>query len=224
MKSKLQQELKEKIREGIKPSDLKKLKEKNNSSNYSSPGGIPTPPPTPPFKPQKEDHTPPPISIDPVPELKNQLEQLEQNNQRLLAKIQELEQPLNPTIELWKKRYFDLEKQTNERWKELDQTIFRLKEKLRKKHQENKELIEKYSNLENPTKNKEQVKENKLKSFYCDGCQLNKSGDYIIRKVDAPFEPRLHGRTCYLCLACAPYVKELNDTTFATETNPYQIE
>ena len=99
MKSKLQQELKEKIREGIKPSDLKKLKEKNNSSNYSSLGGIPTPPPTPPFKPQKEDHTPPPISIDPVPELKNQLEQLEQNNQRLLAKIQELEQPLNPTIE-----------------------------------------------------------------------------------------------------------------------------
>jgi len=33
----------------------------------------------------------------------------------LQTKIKELQQPINPTIELWKTRYFDLEKKTNEK-------------------------------------------------------------------------------------------------------------
>src|SRR5437870_29739 len=67
------------------------------------------------------------------------------------------------------------------------------------------------------------IKEPVNKTFFCDNCQITKTGIFIKRKVDAPFEPRLHGKTCYLCSSCSPYVKELNDTTFDKDNNPYKI-
>ena len=57
-----QQELKEKIKEGVKPSQIKR-QNKNNYSNYSNQQQLPTPPPTPPLKPVKTDILPSPISI-----------------------------------------------------------------------------------------------------------------------------------------------------------------
>ena len=85
--------------------------------------------------------------------------------------------------------------------------------------EQNKSLIEK----KNPEETTRENKEPTNKTFFCDGCQLTKQGNYIKKKIDSPFEPRLHGRTCYLCSACSPYYKELNDTTFDKENNPYKL-
>jgi len=58
-KDQLAQELREKLKEGIKPSDLKKPREKN--SQTISTLGILTPLSTPPLKPTKEGNSPSPI-------------------------------------------------------------------------------------------------------------------------------------------------------------------
>lgn len=78
--------------------------------------------------------------------------------------------------------------------------------------------------LKSEANNKEIIKESPNKSFFCDNCQLTKTGTYIKRKVDSPFEPRMHGRICYLCSACSPYVKELSEVNFDKEDNPYKLE
>lgn len=80
-----------------------------------------------------------------------------QNKQikELKNQIQELQNPINPTIELWKKRYFDLEKEFHHKGAEQSETIIRLKEKLREKDNEKQQLIEKYSQLEKRANYKE---------------------------------------------------------------------
>jgi len=67
------------------------------------------------------------------------------------------------------------------------------------------------------------------KTFYCDNCQMVKNGSfsegsYYKRKVDAPFEPRMHKKLCYICLACSPYVKEYNEAQDQDRSdNPYKL-
>ena len=56
----------------------------------------------------------------------------------------------------------------------------------------------------------------KKKTYLCDNCQQVKEGSfaegsYVKRLVDAPFEPRMHKRVCYICPPCQPYVKEYNE-------------
>src|SRR5205823_3793237 len=60
-KDQLQQELKEKIKEGIKPSDLKKKKTGENI------GSIPTPPPPPPIIDKEEKPNQNPVNSDDLP-------------------------------------------------------------------------------------------------------------------------------------------------------------
>ena len=83
-KSELQKELKEKVKAGVKPSDLKKLK------RSKSLGDIPTPPPLP---------DPPNILLqDQLKEKQKEIEklrkQLEETNQKLTETKQELDQSL----------------------------------------------------------------------------------------------------------------------------------
>ncbi|CFW93333.1 protein of unknown function [endosymbiont DhMRE of Dentiscutata heterogama] len=58
-KTQLQKEINEKVKPGLKPSDLKKQRAKNRTVKNNIPTysdqGIPTPPPTPPFKPVKDN-------------------------------------------------------------------------------------------------------------------------------------------------------------------------
>jgi hypothetical protein len=106
--------------------------------------------------------------------------------------------------------------QLQEQNKEYKQIISKLEAKIEKQYKTIQEL-------KNQDKNTDKDKQITNKTFFCDSCQLTKQGEYIKRKVDAPFEPRLHGRICYLCSSCSPYIKELNDTTFEKDNNPYQI-
>ena len=71
-------------------------------------------------------------SLQPDPVVKNEsLQPKEILQPPNRSRCQELEKPINPTIELWKTRYFDLEKETNQKLKEQSETILRLKERLR---------------------------------------------------------------------------------------------
>jgi hypothetical protein len=63
--------------------------------------------------------------------------------------------------------------------------------------------------------------------FYCNNCQLIKEGNfqqgsYVKRRVDAPFEPRMNKKICFICLACSPYVKEYNEAQDENKNNPYK--
>jgi DNA repair exonuclease SbcCD ATPase subunit len=95
--------------------------------------------------------------------------------------------------------------------KEVEKALQEANEKIRSLETKNKSLIQNTTNLEIPVKNTDETKQTNNKIFFCDSCQLNKQGEYIKRIVDAPFEPRLHGRTCYLCPSCAPYTKEVKE-------------
>jgi hypothetical protein len=65
--------------------------------------------------------------------------------------------------------------------------------------------------------------------FYCDNCRLIKEGNfqqgsYVKRKVDAPFEPRMHKKICFICQDCQPYVKEYNEAQDRNkDDNPYKL-
>ena len=66
--------------------------------------------------------------------------------------------------------------------------------------------------------------------FYCDNCQLIKEGNfsqgsYLKRKADAPFEPRMHKKICFICQECRPYVKEYNEAQEQDRNeNPYKLK
>jgi len=251
-KTKLQQELKEKIKEGIKPSDLKK-KGKNISQ-------IPTPPASPVIvpvdkkpskKPGKSNDLPPPIvqgESKKIKELEKDLNFWKTTASNHLSSLQKLtaeNDSLQLEIKELKKKPIQLNQAQEEALKEANQKI-REQEKENKQWQEvvkksnlliadkeqiikelqskNNSLIENITRLENQTKTTTNIKETTNKPFFCDGCQLTKQGEYIKRKVDAPFEPRLHGRICYLCPSCSPYVKELNDTNYNQDNNPYKYD
>jgi len=102
--------------------------------------------------------------VKPLESVKPMIENVKpcSNCPQLETKIQELQKPINPTIELWKDRYFDLEKKTNQQLREQQETINRLKQKLQEKYNENNQLIEKYTRLENTSINKD----NSLSNLY----------------------------------------------------------
>ncbi|KLL03476.1 MAG: hypothetical protein MRERV_40c013 [Mycoplasmataceae bacterium RV_VA103A] len=237
-----QQELKEKIKEGVKPSQIKG--QNKNNILHNSTHGIPTPPPTPPLKPTQTDNLPPPISISEnkqIKELQGQvkywsntatnylksLQKLTAENDNLKEEIKK-SKPTKTQSELEKalqeanEKIRDQEKSLNNKKSEEQQKNNLLQENIKKlqtKTNEQEKIIE---SLQNQAKNRDNNQEQPIKSFFCDGCQLTKTGTFIKRKIDSPFEPRLHGRTCYLCPSCSPYYKELNDTNFEKDNNPYR--
>src|SRR4051812_31438179 len=104
-KDNLQQELKEKVKEGVKPSDLKKLKRSKSESDLA----VPPPPPLPPdhllhdqlkekqreietLRQKVED------SANKVSESK-QVEELRQANQKIAQELKELKQQLDQSLE-----------------------------------------------------------------------------------------------------------------------------
>ena len=205
-KDNLHKELKEKIKQGIKPSDLKKKKVKPESKEdegYESEEEsiiVPTVP------------TPPPL---PNQEIKN-----------LQTKITALERQLQ-TYKDFKEADLKIKEKYKEEIKEKDQIITKHEQSinnLQTKIQEQYKTISELKNQEkNTIKDKGEVKEPVNKTFFCDSCQLTKTGTITKRTADCPFEPRLHGRVVYLCSSCSPYIKELNDTTFDPDNNPYKI-
>jgi DNA repair exonuclease SbcCD ATPase subunit len=200
-KPELQKELLEKVKEGIKPSDLKKKKASNKSDQIDQ--SIPEAPITPNQQIknlQKE-----------VSSLKKQLQTYKDFKEADLK----IKENLKSEIEELKK----IIEKSNTLITDKEQEITKYKENI--KHLEAKIKKQDKTPTKNSINNKEETKE--TKTFFCDSCQLTKQGTFIKRKVDAPFEPRLHGRICYLCSSCSPYIKELNDTTFDKDNNPYKL-
>ena len=258
-KTDLQKELLEKVKGGIKPSDLKKpsklpkspspisINEERSLSDFSKSDDegyfseeeqkIPTPP----ILPTKQ-----------IKELQNQVNfwsTTAQNHLKSLqlaqAKVSNLEEEVKelknlktPKSEsellIEKNKQIEIIALENEKNKkkvkeleislkslknkiELDkETISKLQEKVKEQHKT-------MEDLQKQSKSKENDKQEPIKTFFCDSCQLTKTGTYIKRKVDAPFESRLHGRVCYLCSSCSPYVKELSEPNFDKDNNPYRI-
>lgn len=103
--------------------------------------------------------------------------------------------------------------------------------KIKELQEQNKSLRENITNQENQAKTQQNIKETKeigtqteSTYFYCDNCQQNKHGSYIIRKIDSPFEPRTHKKLCYICSSCQKYTKEYNEKeNWKEEDNPYKL-
>ncbi|CAG8778267.1 2836_t:CDS:1, partial [Racocetra persica] len=206
-KQEFQQELKEKIKEGVKLSDLKKKKLEGNSTQFIH--GIPTPPPTPPLKPTQEDNLPPPIRISEnkqIKELQGQvkywsntaanylksLQKLTAENDNLKEEIKKIK-PTKTQTELEKAlqeaNQKIREKSLNNKKSEEQQKNNLLQENIKKLQTKINEQEKTIESLQNQAKNKDNNQEQPIKSFFCDGCQLTKSGEYIKRKIDSPFEP-----------------------------------
>jgi predicted RNase H-like nuclease (RuvC/YqgF family) len=225
-KDQLQKELKEKIKAGIKPSDLKKQSKKQvKKDNLPPPISIGSDEGYESDKSNKSIPTPPPLPSQ-IQALQKKIEIQEAIKKADEKKKQELQEKIKTLIKLagkekqeYQQKISDLEQQVQD----LDYLLRTGKnsdiiKKLQAKIKEQDKTIEE---LKKQVKNKEEIKE-PTKSFFCDACQLTKQGTYIERKADAPFEPRLHRRTCYLCPSCSPYIKELSEPNYDPENNPYK--
>jgi len=103
--------------------------------------------------------------------------------------------------------------EANQKIREQEKTI---KDLQTKSKTDNENYSKQINQLKKQRSNQE--KETKTQStqtepafFYCDNCQQNKHGTYIIRKIDSPFEPRTHQKLCYICSTCRKYTKEYNE-------------
>jgi hypothetical protein len=226
----LQKELLEKIKLGTKPSDLKKMKskpvQKDNlppSISIGSDEGYES------DKSNKSIPTPPPLPNSQIQALQKKIEIQEAIKKADEKKKQELQEKIKTLIKLageekqeYKQKISDLQKQV----RDLDHLLKTGKNsdiinKLQAKIKDQDKIIQELKNTEEtkvPAKEQETPK-----TFFCDACQLTKQGTYTKRKVDSPFEPRLHRRTCYLCPSCSPYIKELSETNFDPDNNPYKL-
>jgi hypothetical protein len=200
-KQDLQKELLEKVKPGMKPSDIKKERQKEAKIPLSPPpmsisrsdDGYET---------DRSDKSIP--KAPPLP------------NQNLLNQVNSLQKQL----EVYKS-FKDADLKIKED----------LKESISKLQTENTSLKKTIANLQNqanPT-GEPQPKETKTQStqttpshFYCDICQLTKQGTYLIRKIDSPFEPRTHQKLCYVCSSCRKHTKEFAETNLK-EDNPYKL-
>ncbi|CAI2183311.1 19670_t:CDS:2 [Funneliformis geosporum] len=173
-KDQLQKELKEKIKAGIKPSDLKKPKKLSEDEGYES------------------DKSDKPIPKPPLPP----------NNSILtLQKQIELHKEIKKADEKKKQELQEKIKTVSQEKDQYKQTIKQLETKI----QEQGKTIQE---LKKQGKNTVDNKEETIKTFFCDACQLTKIGNYVIRKVDSPFEPRLHeGERVKWGVASAPIRK-----------------
>lgn len=104
------------------------------------------------------------------------------------------------------------------------ESVRKAKEVIQSLERKIKEQYKTIEELKNQSKDKGKDKEETNKTFFCDSCQLTKQGNYVKRKVDAPLEPRLHKRVCYLCSTCSPYCKELSEVDFDKDDNPYKVD
>lgn len=278
-KTELQKELKEKIKAGIKPSDLKRS---NNPTGKPVKKPLPSPYKTEPelekdlgYESDSSDKSipiPPPLPNKQIKQLQQDLKywtntaqthlsnlqqaqakvsNLEESNNLLLRdldkyreEVKELKK-IKPHSELLteKDKQIEIIAKENEknqqkankatellnkqgesvrRAKEVIQSLEAEKERL------NKTIEELKNQGENTIKDKEETTKTFLlrreTSFFCDSCQLTKQGNYVKRKVDAPLEPRLHKRVCYLCSTCSLYCKELSEVEFDKDDNPYKVE
>lgn len=197
----LQKELLEKVKPGMKPSDIKKQR-KENSPNVSE---------KPVIKP-----SPSPIKTEPEPDLGYESEE-----EKSTITI-----PTAPPLPNEQIKALQRQLQVYKDFREAD---LKIKEQYK---QEIKEWKQKYSELEKQAKNtiktpiketQDQATQTEPSYFYCDICQLTKQGTYLIRKVDSPFEPRTHQKLCYACSSCRKYTKELNETNWKEQDNPYKL-
>ena len=255
-KDQLQKELKEKVKLGIKPSDLKKKPtnvKPNEDEGYLS---------------EEEEKNVKTVKTKQIKELEQKVQYWSniaqthlKNLQKAMAQITNLEEQvkelmrIKPNSELLveKNKQIEIIAKENEKNQEKAHKATKLLNKqsesvrkaqvlikeqaknikeLEAKNQEQYKTIEDLKNKQkNTIKDKGEIKETKIflgkqktsSSFFCDNCQLTKTGEYIKRKVDCPFEPRLHGRVVYLCSSCSPYVKELSETNFDKDNNPYKL-
>jgi hypothetical protein len=108
-----------------------------------------------------------------------------------------------------------------DRLTKLNQQLNKSVKELQTKLKEKDKTI---SDLKNQAKPTAEIKEEKTKTFYCNGCQQNKTGTPTLRKIDSPFEPRTHKKLCYLCPSCLPYTKEYNEKeNWKDQDNPYKL-
>jgi len=234
----LQGELKEKVKPGIKPSDLRSKPSSLNKGDdlkKSSKKPCPNPKLSPPIEindegySSEEEKIVPIVPTKQVKDLQTKISALERQLQTYKdfkeadLKIKEkLKKQLEEAVKN-EKYHQELEKYYQQQKKDLRAEINEKEDFIRELQEKNKRLIKTIEGLKKETNNKENFKQNSNKTFFCDNCQLTKQGEYIKRKVDSPFEPRMHGRICYLCSSCSPYVKEMNEVNLE-EDNPYKVD
>ena len=233
-KDKLQQELLKKIKPGIKPSELKNQK-KGVLHDFNLP-------------PSDEGYESDSETIRPkssakstdkskVKQLQTQVKFESQKAQNYLTELQstlaELDQA-QQEIQHLQSQPSQLSQETEQAIAEANQKIRQLIKANEELQSKNKELNKSIAELKNPAKTKEKVKEQKETKeqttqteptfFYCDNCQQSKHGNYTIRRIDSPFEPRTHKKFCYICSDCRKYTKEYNEKAdWKEEDNPYRI-
>src|SRR6185312_4955050 len=229
-KDQLKQELLKKVKEGIKPSDLKNNKEgvlhdfNLPPSNERSPSGFDKPDEG--YESETVSHQSP-VKNPAKSKVKQLQAQVKFEANKAQSYLTELQSTL-AELDQAQQEIQHLQSQPSQLSQETEQAIIEANQKIRqliktneKLQAKNSELNKSMAELKNPAKTKEKVKEQKETKeqttqteptfFYCDNCQQSKHGNYTIRRIDSPFEPRTHKKFCYICSDCRKYTKEYNE-------------
>lgn len=202
----LQKELLEKVKEGVRPSDLKK--QKGNSQGAGQKPGSKYEQISLKTEPEQDlgyESDSSTHSIPIAPPLPNQ------QVKNLQAEISSLKRQLQ-VYKDFREADLKIKERYKQEIKELNKTIEDLQKQAKSTAKTKPEI-----------KTQEQGTQTTPAFFYCDICQQNKNGTYLIRKVDSPFEPRTHKKVCYVCSACQKYTKELAETNWKEKDNPYKL-
>ena len=201
-KDQLQRELKEKVKPGIKPSDLKKAREKNSQTNFNH--GILTPPPTPPLKSSQEGILPSPISIKPEQATHRDESPVKNQDQTLIKQLQEAVNYWSQTAQI---HLTNLQRTTAEldnaevEIKELKEMIKKLKQNPSEETGE-KDILPKKQTQTPP-------KEPKQYLFTCDICQQNKKSQLHLARVNGlGINPHKQNKICDYCIRKVDIIKE----------------
>ncbi len=226
-KDNLQQELLEKVKQGIKPSDLKKRK---TSLYHSMPEENNTPPASPPISPIIE-----PIGKSwnsgnnkkaPEPEKDQKFQALErkvnfwsQTAQTHLTNLQRATAELDQAEERIKELEWVLkQKPTPETISQAaEQALMEANQKIRELEAKNKQLKENITQLENQVKNTTETKEIGTQTepkpkhylFTCDICEQNKKSQLHLAKVNGlGINPHKQNKICDYCIRKVDLIKE----------------
>lgn len=165
-KSELNKEILEKVKPGVKPSDLKK-----KQTQFTH--GLATPPDSPVLKPSPGDILPPPPPPFPNKELQETKKALKVQNQIVVDQQRKLEKA--------RERIKELEEKNSE---QSEQKEWEYKKTIRELQEKNTTLIKTMEGMKNKQENKENVLERNQpeKTFLCSDCQQNKPTTELSRQ------------------------------------------
>jgi vacuolar-type H+-ATPase subunit I/STV1 len=212
-KDQLQKELLKKVKEGIKPSDLKKPRVKNSfDEGYESDSSV------------KTTQTKTPLKKDQIKQLQAQVKFEANKAQSYLTELQstlaELDQAQQEIAQLQKR----LKTKPETLSQETEQALMEANQKIRQQEQTIKELQKSIAELKNPAKTKEKVKETKTLPpppepkqylFTCDICQQNKRSQLHLSRVNGlGIDPHKLQKICDYCLKKVDIIQERKEEFF----------